>query len=145
MDFTPIKCPHCGAEGKTIMPPDSMTVLATCSACKELMALFMGRPIALDKQIINAGSFDQKINHVFERLSELLWDRVQQMFGGQAGRNQPPGTNVPIPRSPTSMTPMAPHHPGAKVGPITDEEFASFKGDELRLIDQADYFRAIFG
>ena len=112
-----------------------------------MVVIFCGRALALDKEIMLHGAVNEKHDHLLEVLGLFLHDRVERLFtrpdaeteilrddmdddldddaGGVPGRSIDVFGNTPT-------------------GPISEEEFKSFLDVDLRLIDNDEYFKAVF-
>jgi hypothetical protein len=153
MSLTEVTCPHCGAKGQVIMPPAGAIIIGPCPQCEDMVVLFCGRVLPLDSQVILRKTPEEKRQHLLDVLTRFLRERVEQLFDGAA----PPGHlegvhDEPIPHAQgrveyesdeddaTENTPKAP-----QVKYISMEELEKFTQVDLPLLDNKDYFYAIFG
>lgn len=133
-----IGCPHCGhRHGTTAAVPNDVVVVLPCPSCSEWIILYRNRVIALNRQIIEHGSRDEKIAHFAEIISEFLEGGGFPLFQAWTGRIQGGGASK---KSKLEEKAVA-----RSQGPITQSEMERFVRLELHKIDQADYFKKHFG
>jgi len=108
-----------------------------------MVLLFCGRIFSLDTDIIRDGSRKQKIDHLKDVISGYLSGRIESLF--EDSEPEPPGFDLP----PECLTPHFDSNlmdevppPGSE--PINDEEMDGFRAVDLKLIDNPEYFKAIF-
>jgi ribosomal protein S27E len=136
-----VVCPHCGNRRIVFSKvPKDVVVVLPCPSCHQLVVLFRGQVIAVNREIIEEGSFEDKKNHIAEIIAKFLeagvfrneisgMDADEGPVGFDAGRFA--GRDQP--------------EQGSEEDPITQEEFDRFSKIELKRIDEASYFRKHFG
>ncbi len=145
-----IVCPHCNAQRiVTADVPKDVVAVMPCPSCNELSVLFRGKTIALDRKIIEEGSFEERKEHLSEVIAAFL----------DAGLLPPPGefnfspqeevsfddTPVRRPRRRKIRRPLPITEVHGEGGPISDQEFDQFVRFDLRSIDDPAYFKKYFG
>ncbi|MGI6461678.1 MAG: hypothetical protein ACOX5J_16590 [Candidatus Hydrogenedentales bacterium] len=140
-----ITCPHCGKTRimATRIPRDVVMMLP-CPECHELVVLFRGKTIPLNRDVLRNGTKEERRNHIAEIVEQCLppelfsdsvhWNFTDAgspfTFGDRKGRRRRrPFENVEDRRD----------------RPITDEEVARFRKFELHRIDEPRYFKRYFG
>lgn len=135
-----LPCPHCGESriAASRVPKDVVAVI-TCPACSELVVLFRKKAMALSRDIIERGSFEDRVRHLSEIVAEFL---DPSMFSGELGASglgfaagddgglddaEMPGADEPADE------------------PISEREVERFARVDLKRIDEAAYFRKHFG
>ena len=144
-----VTCPHCSAQGQIMLPPLGAIIVGPCPECQGMVAVFCGRVLPLDKEIMSSSDPDVKRAHLNEILGNFLHDRVDRLFGGDdleeggnyeqidgGGEEEEASTHTVLGK----IDPYGNEHDA----PISPEELESFKNVDLRLIDNPDYFKAIF-
>lgn len=174
LSFLKVKCPHCGAEGHIVAPPVGAIIVGECPKCAEMVVIFGGEVLPLEKARMTPGSSEARL-HLMDVIARRLWGRIEQDFseesaGGSKEASSPPGTaphflsdgppapepgaHAPRPERPlpeaTRMEKRrpAPESGGGRAkgrGPITREEMEHYARVELDLLDDKEFFRATFG
>ncbi|HOZ49282.1 MAG TPA: hypothetical protein PLO37_25200 [Candidatus Hydrogenedentes bacterium] len=151
-----VKCPHCGARGQLMLPPLGSLIVGPCPECEELVVVFCGCVLPLEKEIMLHGDVEEKRDHLVQVLTGFIEDRVSQMLknaleererteadeldeADEAERHEHEGDLEEIPED----IPELPSTPKNAV--ISRCEVDDFVRVDLNLIDNRDYFRAIFG
>ena len=137
-----VMCPHCGNQRiVTSKVPRDVVVVLPCPACNELVVLFRNKVIALNRQIIESGTFEERKAHIAEIIAEFL---EPGMFGlpARPEPDEPPAAYDEEDEEDIEE-PAADHPP--KDTPITQSEVDRFVRFELKRIDEAEYFRKYFG
>lgn len=133
-----LTCPHCqGCHLPTAQLPKEVVVVVPCPACSELAVMFRKKVVPIDRNLLQGGTRRQRILHIAEIITEfidsgvvpeanniLLGDNLPFLAGGG---DIPPGKVTSAPNL------------------ISDEEFAQFRANELRALDNPASFRKIFG
>lgn len=139
LSLVEVKCPHCGAQGQIILPPLGAIVIGPCPECDEMVVVFCGRAMPLDKDTMTSGTAEERQNHLMDVLTSFLEDRTRRLFESfdaeDAVEDQPDGS--------TPLGKIIPHGEASKAL-ISQAELDSFRSVDLRLIDNDDYFKAIF-
>jgi len=144
-----VTCPHCGAHGQVMLPPVGTIIVGPCPECQGLVVVFCGQVLALQKETMLHGSREEKCDHMLAVLTDFLRDRISQMITddtAQAGDVPPENKGGLISDADLEMAPVEPiKHVASKAVPITEQEYSTFANVELKLLDNKDYFRSIFG
>ena len=148
-----VTCPHCGARGQIMLPPVGTIIVGPCPECQGLVVVFCGHVLALDKEIMLSGTPEAKRDHMLAVLTGFLKERLGQMINEDAPDSEEPEipSEEPERLEPTLAGSVQPERIGHrrkhehKLPPISDKEFKTFANIELKLIDNEDYFKAIFG
>lgn len=160
LSLTDVTCPHCGAKGQVVLPPVGTIIVGPCPECKAMVALFCGRVLPLSTDIILNGSIEEKQQHMMAVLTKYLEDRVKSLFSKSHEQTSdkeeesmdgmaefsveeeedeaPPRHAVP------AEAPVASAHVNESKS-ISSEEVERFVNIELSLLDDKDYFDAVFG
>ncbi len=144
-----VKCPHCGARGQLMLPPLGVLIVGPCPECGELVVVFCGRVLPLDKEIILNAPFEEKREHLMTVLTSFLEEYVVRLLKDNSSV-QEEGEQETIPEGEAAGL----GHGGNEVSDparqsskraISAGEIADFIRLDLNLIDNTDYFKAIFG
>lgn len=135
-----VKCPHCGAQGQIVTPPMGSIIIGPCPECQGTVAIFCGTALALDKEIMLRGKAEEKREHLMEVLGMFLHDRVERLFEEREVHEEFGGVN----EEPHMLGPL-PMLDSPPKTPITPAELETFTNIDLCLIDNKEYFKAVFG
>lgn len=146
-----VKCPHCGAEGQILLPPLGAIIIGPCPECQGMVVVFCGRVFPLDKELMLHGSIEEKRDHIIQLLGGFVRERIDRMFAGQRrsesevmadrlGDDAAAQEGAELPDESDGITLFG----NAPSGPISQEELDSFISVDLKLIDNREYFRAVF-
>ena len=75
-----VQCPHCGARGQIVVPPVGAIIIGPCPQCSELVVVFCGYILALDKETMESGTTDDRREHLLGVLTEFLQDRITRLL-----------------------------------------------------------------
>ena len=145
-----VTCPHCAAKGQIMLPPLGSIIVGPCPECQGMVVVFCGRVLALDKEIMMEGGVEQKKEHLLEVLGVFLHQRVEKLFDE---KEQDGGADIvsdeahPGPHEQSGPEPLREPEQAQKKPElvITEQEFDNFRRVDLEMIDNPDYFKAIFG
>jgi len=129
-----------------MVPPVGAIIIGPCPQCNELVVVFCGHVLALDKETMENGCTDDRRDHLLSVLTEFLQDRIAkllsddvEMLDGELGEegvedyDASGAGNVPSDEEPA----------GAK-SPISQTEFERFTDVDLKLLDNKAYFKSVF-
>lgn len=134
-----VQCPHCSARGQIMVPPLGAIIIGPCPQCQELVAVFCGQVLALDKEIMTGGDFDEKRDHLLEVLTEFLKDRLTRLLSEEQPAEE--GGEAAAPKDLERLIEESHTEPS---GLITQVEFERFTQVDLKLLDNDAYFRSVF-
>lgn len=144
-----VTCPHCGAHGQVMLPPVGTIIVGPCPECQGLVVVFCGQVLALQKETMLHGTREEKCEHMLSVLTDFLRDRINQMITDDTAQTTdapPEDKDALISDADIAMASAGPVRRGSsKAVPITEQEFSTFADVELKLLDNKDYFRSIFG
>ncbi len=135
-------CPHCKAQPilETQVHQD-VIVVASCPGCQELSVLFRGRAIALNRRVLEEGSFDERKDHLAAIIAEFmdagfsLLDELRRRLTSMTPDGEDDNDNDDAPDGMWDEL---------QYSPISDEELRKFVRVDLKCLDNADYFRRHF-
>ena len=136
-----VQCPHCGARGQIMIPPVGSIIIGPCPQCEELVVVFCGHVLPLDKQLMESGTVDDRRDHLLTALTGFLHERVHRLLLGETlaeGELVEEGFIGPI------DDPTEPSSESAEQSPITETEMERFTDVDLKLLDNTAYFRSVF-
>lgn len=138
-----VECPFCKATGQIVAPPLGSIIVGPCPRCSEMVLLFNGSVMPLDKEIINAGTADEKKQHLLETIVELVADKVDELV--ESGDMGADSKKQPSKKSKALSRRLKPSVSNKKAPPISREDVRDFINIDLHLIDTRDYFEKVFG
>ena len=143
-----ITCPHCGNQRLlTSKVPKDVVVVLPCPSCHEWVVLFRSKVIALSREVIINGSFEEKKEHIAEVIAEFLEPGMLpssaeelEAMTNQFGQARHPGQDEnELEDDDGGDT----DEEGER--PISQREFDNFVKLQLKRIDDPIYFRKHFG
>lgn len=142
-----VTCPHCGAQGQIIMPPMDAIIVGPCPECQEMVLVFCGKALPLDKDIIRDGSTNAKKQHLMDVISGFIRARAGH---SDVGEDEFDPESFPDSRQNDAQHGLHQARPQASRimalhTPITPQEVDQFVNQELHRIDNGEYFKSIFG
>ncbi len=147
-----ITCPHCGVQGQILLPPLGAIIVGPCPECGDMVAIYCGRALPLDREIMVSGTQSERRAHLLDVLGTFLKGRVERLFADRpdnkadedpAGLDEFLFEDIEQELAASDAARIAPLSEAPRV-PITKEEVDSFRNVDLKLLDNADYFRAVF-
>lgn len=149
LSLVEVRCPHCGAKGQIVMPPLGAIIIGPCPKCEELLIVFCGQVLPLDKGIVMHGTPREKHEHLMAVLTEFLEDRVadlvRQTTPEEAGADTDEYLDIDADGAAADFEAELPR-PASPEGPrISENEVEQFIKVDLNLLDNKDYFKAVFG
>jgi len=141
-----VECPHCGARGQIMVPPVGAIIIGPCPECSELVVVFCGHVLALDRETMENSSTDDRREHLLGVLTEFLQDRIARLLSddvelleGEPGEEVAEADNEYANRNPSFDGNHQPER-----SPISQREFERFTDVDLKLIDNPTYFKFVF-
>ena len=137
-----------------MLPPLGSIIVGPCPECKGMVVVFCGRVLALDKDVMVDGTREEKQKHLLEVLGVFLNQRVEKLFdeqeqdgGADIVNNEmhPEHNENEEPQPQPEPQHEHPRAPGKAEVHISEQEFDNFCRVDLEMIDNPDYFKAIFG
>lgn len=142
-----VKCPHCGSQGQIMLPPLGSIIVGPCPQCQGMICIFSGRVLPLDNEIMTQGGREDRQDHLYQVLGNFLRERIERLFqtapefkfdDDLLADELSLDSSTEIKES--SINPFG----NVQEAPITVEEIHSFRNVELKLIDNPEYFKAVF-
>ena len=124
-----------------MIPPVGAIIIGPCPQCKELVVVFCGQVLPLEKAIMESGSVEDRQEHLLSVLTEFLRDRIGKIM------------SQPLDAEDTGMddqfeTPEEQANEqdaeSATTGEITQNELDRFVEVDLKLLDNTAYFKSVF-
>jgi len=129
-----------------MVPPVGAIIIGPCPQCNELVVVFCGHVLALDKEIMENGSTDDRRDHLLSVLTEFLQDRIAkllsddvEMLDGQLGEE-----GIEDYGASGAGNVSSGDEPAGKESPISQTEFERFTDVDLKLLDNGAYFKSVF-
>ena len=139
-----VQCPHCGARGQIMIPPVGSIIIGPCPQCEELVVVFCGHVLPLDKQLMESGTVDERRDHLLTALTGFLHERVHKLLLGEVqadGELVEEGFIGPIDDQADQVEPSP---ESVEQSLITETEMERFTDVDLKLLDNTAYFRSVF-
>lgn len=141
-----VQCPHCGARGQIMVPPVGAIIIGPCPQCDELVVVFCGHVLPLEKQLMESGSIDEKREHLLGVLTEFLQDRIYKLLTEEEAEGAETG-DVQEEAKASGQEPGQLSDDQKREGamsPISQTEFDRFTTVDLKLLDNRAYFKSVF-
>ncbi len=156
-----VQCPHCGARGQIMMPPVGAIIIGPCPQCNELVVVFCGHVLPLDKQIMESGNLDERREHLLSVLMEFLQDRIGKLMSEEAeaaenseaseaeagesfDESDAAAVGGAVPAASGAEALNEEKKPQTNATPITQSELERFASIDLKLLDNGAYFKSVF-
>lgn len=150
-----VQCPHCNAKGQIMVPPVGAVIIGPCPHCQELVVVFCGQTLALDKVLMEDGPIEERREHLLGVLNDFLRDRISNLLteemiiqktedGGEAQDSDAFDGFEEFTASEEPMSFSEVVEPSAEVT-ISQIEVDRFTDVDLKLLDNRAYFKSIFG
>ena len=127
-----------------MLPPVGAIVVGPCPECKGLVVVFFGQVLPLENDIMFKGSMEEQREHLMSVITPFIQERVEELVNDEAQTQDGTGDNGAEPVSTGEGTAgqkkAAVGHPA-----ISNDDIETFLNMELKLLDNGDYFKAIFG
>jgi len=138
-----VQCPFCKTTGQIMAPPMGSIVVGPCPRCSEMVLLYDGTVMPLDKEIINEGTAEEKKHHLLETIVEMVAVKVDELV--ERGEIEAePKLRGRRKASSSRQKRIFPSVTNRDATPISREEVRDFINIDLHLIDSKDYFDKIF-
>lgn len=138
-----VQCPFCKATGQIMAPPPGSIIVGPCPRCNEMVLLFNGAVMPLDKDIIAEGSVDEKKQHLLETIVDMVAVKIDELVESDEAGSEPKRGKAKKSTAPRSKK-IAPSVSDKKATPISREEVRDFVNIDLNLIDSKAYFDKVF-
>lgn len=155
-----VQCPFCKVRGQIVTPPIGSIIVGPCPQCGEIVLLFCGVVLPLDKEIILNGEVEDKKQHLNETIMELVTRRIDELV--ENAHDQETAEQEELTYEEDEDVTRAADCGDAEAlvaqggadelyevepvsDPITDEEVRDFVNIDLHLIDRKAYFDKVFG
>ena len=142
-----VQCPYCKATGQIMTPPLGSIIVGPCPRCNEMVLLFDGSVIPLDKDIVIGGTAEEKKQHLLEAIVDVTATKIDELIdAGELGRgskdtkSQTSGSETPN----ASAKRISPSVRDEEASFISRQEVRDFVNIDLHLIDSKDYFDKVF-
>jgi hypothetical protein len=140
-----LPCPHCD---KPRIPlrraPKGVVVVLTCPSCRGLVVLFQKKAIAVNRPILEKGTFEERKEHIAEIITEFLDpDMFSEATLEALSQGGPPflmGSGGEFEDDESEIDADDEASP-----PISEKEVRQFIELDLTRIDEDAYFRKHFG
>ena len=138
-----VQCPHCKATGQIMTPPLGSIIVGPCPRCDEMVLLFDGTVMAIDKDVIADGTPEEKKQHLLEAIVDMVASKVDELIetgelrtNSEHRKNRQPGPTATEMVAPSIRNREAPH--------ISRADIRDFINIDLHLIDSKAHFDKIF-
>lgn len=136
-----LNCPHCQSQefGNAKVPKGVVAVMS-CPECSELVVRFRNKAVALDRDLLNNGTKDEKAAH----LANVISDFIEDGFPNFEMLQSPQFNNEDIQDDSNEAQEFADPLEVQDLQPISDDELKQFIDFDLNELDNVDYFRENF-
>jgi len=134
-----VQCPFCKTTGQIMAPPMGSIVVGPCPRCDEMVLLYDGTVMSLDRDIINEGTGEEKKQHLLETIVDMVAEKVDGVIeGGDIGPK-------PAREKKDVKTALIKPSVRDKSAPaISREDIRDFVNIDLHLIDSKGHFDKVF-
>lgn len=140
LNIIKIKCPHCGVEGQLVLPESDALIIGPCPECNNSVVIFAGKALPLDKDFLAKATKEEAYKHLYNVLGGVIREKLDNMFSKAF-----PETAEESPEEDASAPEKEVKTGNPSTSTISAKELQAFVQEELHLLDNSDYFKAIFG
>jgi hypothetical protein len=144
LSVTEVHCPHCGAKGKILLPSQGAILIGPCPNCDEMVAVFCGNGLPLDKDVMTSGTVQEKHRHLMEVLTSFLDMSIRETLKQQSGAKDGSDGEGEIDLEPFELKFEPGESEAAAPASITDADVRTFRDVDLKFLDNKTYFDSIF-
>ena len=133
-----------------VLPPTGTILIGPCPKCHEMVAIFCGQALPLDTDTMKNGSNAEKEAHLMTILTEFIEGQVGEMihrsFEAEEEESEDSLDAPAVHRDDAAESDWTQDQEASFDEPaISPDEVSYFRETELQLLDNPNYFRAIFG
>ena len=139
-----VECPHCGAKGRIMVPPVGAIIIGPCPQCQELVVVFCGQVLPLEKEVMSEGSLEERREHLMAVLTEFLNDRLTKMLSYDSASDVSAIDEAGDADGGPSEGLVSRDSNRGNSSPITQGELKRFADVDLKLLDNSAYFKSVF-
>ena len=139
-----VQCPYCKATGQIMTPPLGSIIVGPCPRCNEMVLLFDGSVIPLDKDVVTGGSPEEKKQHLLEVIVDVTATKIDELIDSGDLGNRPSGHTPGHEVKQSFSKEVAPSVRNEEAPYISRQEVSDFVNIDLHLIDSKDYFDKAF-
>ena len=138
-----VQCPFCNASGQIMAPPLGSVVVGPCPRCGEIVLLYDGTVLPLEKDIIIDGTDEEKKQHLLETILEMVASKVDEVIeNNELGAESKQQSHTKKGSGGTKK--IKPSVRNKKAPPIGREDVRDFVDIDLHLLDSKHYFDKVF-
>ncbi|MFP6597149.1 MAG: hypothetical protein VCC01_06805 [Candidatus Hydrogenedentota bacterium] len=144
-----VECPHCGTHGQITVPPVGSIIIGPCPKCAELVVVFCGQVLALDKETMKSDEISDRREHLLGVLSSFLQDRIGSLLTedfvieGSSIEEVKEMENFSLDSNSVTLSSLS--SASGQEETITQSEVDHFTEVDLKLLDNRAYFNSVFG
>lgn len=148
-----VECPHCKARGQIMVPPVGSIIIGPCPQCEDLVVIFCGQVLALDKVLMQEESIETRREHLLSVLNTFLQDRISTLMNEDFNLNTHSLSEV-VDEAELDEVEMVEDDAAVdftalseaeQSQTITQSEVDRFTDVDLKLLDNKAYFKSVFG
>lgn len=129
-----------------MLPPLGALIVGPCPNCNEMVVVFCGRALPLDKEVMLNGSDVEKHEHLRGVLIDFLESRIAtvvEQFSPDAADSLRDYSPEALSQN-EELDPVREPQVEPRPRQISDTEFEEFVQYDLPLLDNGDYFKTFF-
>lgn len=139
-----VECPYCKATGQIMTPPLGSIIIGPCPRCNEMVLLFDGTVMPLDRDIIAEGTPEEKKQHLLEAIVDMAAGKIDELIdSGELGTRSANDQNTGRPTTKDTKQ-IRPSIQNTDAPSISRQDVRDFINIDLHLIDSKDYFDKVF-
>jgi len=140
-----VQCPHCGARGQIMVPPVGAIIIGPCPQCNELVVVFCGHVLPLDKDTMENGTTEDRRDHLLMVLTDFLQERIAKLLSDDVEFEETEfGDTASLEAGSYAEPSDVPEVAEPEANLITETELERFTDVDLKLLDNKAYFKSVF-
>lgn len=131
-----------------MIPPVGSIIIGPCPQCKELVVVFCGQVLPLDRHVMEGGVLEERQEHLLSVLTEFLQERVSALMVEAEERSDnmilESDSDLLSTEEVEQLDEEEEELPLTQHSGISKSEFERFIEVDLKLLDNTAYFRSVF-
>ncbi|MBI5118937.1 hypothetical protein HZA56_20915 [Candidatus Poribacteria bacterium] len=140
-----VECPFCKTTGQIMAPPLGSIIVGPCPRCGEMVLLYNGTVMPLDKNIMTDGTIEEKKQHLLETIVDMVAVKVDEVIENDEFKPEPKQKQSGKKGKAGAKKRVSPSVNDRSAPPITRDDIRDFVNIDLHLIDTRSYFEKVFG
>jgi hypothetical protein len=126
-------------------PPLGSIIVGPCPRCGEMVLLYNGTVMPLDKNIMTEGTIEEKKQHLLETIVDMVAVKVDEVIENDEFKPETKQKQASKKGKTGARKRVSPSVSDRSAPSITRDDIRDFVSIDLHLIDTRAYFEKVFG